>query len=75
MNNLTFVHHLLVSMSVRLNTGSDATVGGVEVSKDGLWYGICDTNFDITAARVVCRGINQTFVDATVIPGKCCIIS
>lgn len=70
MNTLTLFHHILVSMTVRFNKGPNADAGGIEIHKDGKWYGICESNFDMNAAKVACRSIKPTFIDARVIPGK-----
>lgn len=56
--------------AVRFNTGPNVNAGGLEVHRDGKWYGICDKGFDKRAAMVACRSIRKDFIDATVIPGK-----
>lgn len=54
---------------VRFNTGPNVNAGGLEVHRDGKWYGVCDTGFSKAAAMVACRSIRKDFIDATVIPG------
>ncbi|XP_053406028.1 deleted in malignant brain tumors 1 protein-like isoform X2 [Mercenaria mercenaria] len=56
--------------SVRLNSGPTAHAGGLEVHKDGKWYGVCDTGLDLKAARVACRSIKKEYIDARTIPGS-----
>lgn len=50
------------SNSVKLFGGSDQSEGTVEVLHFGLWKGICDDNWDIQDAKVVCRQLG--FQDA-----------
>ncbi|XP_072021383.1 uncharacterized protein [Amphiura filiformis] len=45
------------SVDVRLADGDDERSGRVEVNFDGKWGTICDDNFDIRDAHVVCRSV------------------
>lgn len=58
-----------VPVSVRFNTGPNVNAGGLEMHRDGKWYGICDSGFDKTAALVACKSVRKDFIDATIIPG------
>ena len=58
-----------IYISVRLNTGPNVHAGGLEIHRDNMWYGVCDTDFDVKAARVACRSIKKEFIDAQIIPG------
>lgn len=56
--------------SVRFNTGPNLNAGGLEVYQNGVWYGVCDSDFDAKAALVACRSVKKNFVDARSIPGS-----
>ena len=47
-------------------------MGGVEVYNKTTqrWYGICDTNFDNDAAKVVCRSLGMKYIDGRSIGGS-----
>ena len=62
---------ILFIFAVRLNNGPNSHAGGLEIHKDGKWYGVCDSSFDRNAALVACRSIKpKTYVDARPIPGE-----
>ena len=55
--------------NVRLVNGSDNTQGKIEVCVDQMWTDVCDKNWSISDADVVCRqlgysgnGENETWV-------------
>lgn len=46
--------------SVRLRDGTSSTNGRVEVCQLGVWGTVCDDDWDVRDARVVCRQLNIT---------------
>ncbi|CAC5390291.1 DMBT1 [Mytilus coruscus] len=48
-------HVVLLQAEVRLAGGNGPWEGTVEVYVDGNWGSICDHNFDLSDARVICR--------------------
>ncbi|XP_038054096.1 scavenger receptor cysteine-rich domain-containing group B protein-like [Patiria miniata] len=48
--------------TVRLVGGPNRTSGRVEIHRDGSWGTICDNDWDVTDARVICRQLG--FADA-----------
>ncbi|XP_060591772.1 scavenger receptor cysteine-rich type 1 protein M130-like [Ruditapes philippinarum] len=45
---------------VRLVDGNSTFSGRVEIKVDGVWGTICDDNFDMDDAKVICRTLNLT---------------
>jgi hypothetical protein len=54
--------------AVRLASATNATYGRVEIMRSGVYGTICDDQWDIKAAKVVCRQLG--FPDAIVAVGK-----
>lgn len=50
-----YLSFLLLESFVRLVGGDDVNSGRVEVYYHGEWATVCDDNFGLNAARVVCR--------------------
>jgi hypothetical protein len=48
---------------VKLVDGNGSFSGRVEIKVDGVWGTICDYNFDMNDAEVICRTLNLTYVD------------
>ena len=49
-----------LSVKYRLVDGSVPSAGRVEVFYNGVWGTICDDEFGVNEARVVCRSLNYT---------------
>ncbi|XP_067665056.1 scavenger receptor cysteine-rich type 1 protein M130-like [Haliotis asinina] len=47
--------------NVKLNTGLNSSMGAVEVYANNKWNAVCDSGFDLKAARVVCRTMGFNF--------------
>ena len=45
----------LADGSLRLTGGRDETEGNVEVYHGGVWGGVCDDEWDLTEAQIVCK--------------------
>ncbi|XP_052281888.1 deleted in malignant brain tumors 1 protein-like isoform X1 [Dreissena polymorpha] len=56
--------------SVRLNSGPSADAGGLEVHRDGKWYGVCDSGIGKNEALVVCKSLKSYYVDAVPVNGS-----
>ena len=50
----------LASVKFRLVDGSVPSAGRVEVFYNGVWGTVCDDEFGVNEARVVCRSLNYT---------------
>jgi hypothetical protein len=48
---------------VRLVDGNGTFSGRVEIKVDSVWGTICDYDFDMDDAKVICRALNLTYVD------------
>ena len=55
---------------MRFNTGPQASAGGLEVHRDGDWFGVCDNGFGRTEALVVCNSLKEHYVDAAALRGE-----
>ena len=44
-------------VSLRLVNGSDETSGRVEIYHEGEWFTVCDNNFGIEEAQVICKSL------------------
>jgi hypothetical protein len=47
---------------VRLEDGNGSFSGRVEIRVAGVWGTICDYDFDMDDAKVICRTMNLTYV-------------
>ncbi|XP_042272879.1 uncharacterized protein LOC121900530 [Thunnus maccoyii] len=45
---------------IRLTGGQDPSEGRVEIFHDGVWGTVCDDNWDMNEAQVMCRQLNFT---------------
>ena len=45
---------------IRLAGGQDSSEGRVEIFHDGVWGTVCDDNWDMNEAQVVCQQLNFT---------------
>ncbi|XP_050395591.1 deleted in malignant brain tumors 1 protein [Patella vulgata] len=45
---------------IRLVGGNSANEGRVEISRNGVWGTICDDNWNVNNAKVICRMLNLT---------------
>ncbi|XP_062509432.1 deleted in malignant brain tumors 1 protein-like isoform X2 [Corticium candelabrum] len=64
----TMANDTLSNVTVRLVDGSSNTNGRIEIQRSGVYGTMCDDNWDINAATVVCRQLG--FADALVPIGK-----
>lgn len=55
----------LVNEQVKLSGLSNTTAGTVSVSMNGKWDTLCDTEFGIEDARVICRELGYWYVNVT----------
>ncbi|XP_062570475.1 neurotrypsin-like, partial [Saccostrea cucullata] len=51
---------ILPSQSIRLRNGKSANEGFIEVSVNGVWGGVCDTDWDDQNAKVACRSLGYS---------------
>ena len=52
--------------TVRLAGGSLSNEGRVEVCRSGQWKTVCDNNWSVNEARVVCRQLGFTTQDIAI---------
>ena len=48
------------NVKVRLSNGSSEANGRLEMFYKNIWFTVCDRNFDIHAAQVVCKMLGYT---------------
>lgn len=53
--NVDFVDNISVDIMVRLTNGTTIAEGRLEIKHDGYWGTVCDTNFTVNEAEVICR--------------------
>lgn len=49
---------------VRLVNGSNSDEGRVEICRNGQWGGVCDSNWGVNEAQVVCRQVGTTVTNS-----------
>lgn len=52
---------------MRLSGSKSVSEGRVEVFHDGKWGTVCDDNWDLSEAQVVCRQLNLPSAKAVII--------
>ena len=66
-------YHMLLALPIRLADGNIPYSGRVEIYRNGMWGTVCDDNWTIINAQVVCRqlgyGSSSVSVDFNVPPG------
>ena len=66
-------YHMLLALPIRLADGNSQYSGRVEIYRNGAWGTVCDDNWTIINAQVVCRqlgyGSNSASVDFNVPAG------
>ena len=66
-------YHMLLALPIRLANGNSRYSGRVEIYRNGVWGTVCDDNWTIINAQVVCRqlgyGSSSVSVDFNVPPG------
>ena len=70
----TCLYCMLLVLPIRLADGSNPYSGRVEIYRNGVWGTVCDDNWTIINAQVVCRqlgyGSSSASVDFNVPAGK-----
>ena len=59
-------HAILLGLPVRLADGSSPYSGRVEIYRNGVWGTVCDDNWTIINAQVVCRQLGYGSSSASV---------
>ena len=62
--------YTLASSKIRLQGGSFAGEGRVEVYRDGAWNSICGISWDLSDASVICRELGYFNAVEAVVGGK-----
>ncbi|XP_063960668.1 uncharacterized protein LOC129267820 [Lytechinus pictus] len=58
------------SLSLRLADGPNSRSGRVEIKYDGAWGTICDDDWDVNGADVVCRSLGFPGADQAILRGR-----